>query len=133
MELGEREEGLGGAVRGGGVIVFGLFFEGVERSGEAIAEAIGGGVEELLAAMGQRGAEMGIAVTPVVEGAGVDVMGLGDDGEGGAGEKHVEGEELFVGQIGVVIVEIRKPPEIFGNGLVGGAVFGRGAGNGGRR
>src|SRR5436190_10178433 len=73
VELGEGEDCFGGAVGDGGVGVFGLFFEGVEGAGEGVAETVGGGVEEFLAAKGECGAEVIVAVTPVVESARSDL------------------------------------------------------------
>jgi hypothetical protein len=86
-QAGEVEEGAGGAVGGGGVDVFDLDFERVERIGEEGAEAIGVISEDGFSRALQRGAEGGVVVLPAVEGFTVDAQLGDDDAVGLAGEE----------------------------------------------
>jgi hypothetical protein len=77
-DVGEGEEGFGGAVGGGGVAVADLFGEGVEGGGEEGAEAVGGVFVDLAAGAVEGLDEGGVLVSPAVEGAAVDLQRLGN-------------------------------------------------------
>jgi hypothetical protein len=72
-DLGEGEEGPGGAVAGLGVGVGKLFLERVERTVEEVAEAVGGGVELFGAFFAEGSGEGAVVVAPTVEGFSIDV------------------------------------------------------------
>src|SRR5947209_6191458 len=93
-DAGEGEEGFGGAVAGGGVGVFDLFFGSVEGVVEEGAEAGGGLGEEGRLTLLESSADGFVVGPPAVEGFSVDGEGGGNGGVGVSQKHQFEGREL---------------------------------------